>query len=393
MKFAIGMFMFLLVVQAAHGVVLRGESREQITSPKDDRAKKIGLLEAWNNSRPNHRSYCSASNVSKRYLITAAHCVVDIATGKVFDNVVYYPRHVHEKTRSPSRIFIKKGYLLKQYLNENKKLVFDGNASLSAITKPMIENDIALLEAFSDAHQKHAGERYGWFGFQSVPDSVYSQDILDVSMRSYPGDKEQGTLWYEDCYLMHNQGNIGKISCDVWRGASGAAITMKKSDWKYAKVIAIASAENGKDKVNQVTLLTRPFAEDILAIISRNANAGELFETAYFNTKRFYYFYVQNRCDKEIKVATRIQKPDGNWATYENYNIKKDQRTQSLPGSKNAIYYYFAQSQNGSDWWGDEVNGAKKVAFGENRWFYKKELPKDVGNVRWGDYYRQVTCD
>lgn len=36
----------------ASAVILRGESREQITDPVDEKAKKVRLLEMWNNKEP-----------------------------------------------------------------------------------------------------------------------------------------------------------------------------------------------------------------------------------------------------------------------------------------------------------------------------------------------------
>lgn len=380
----------------ALGVVLRGESRIQIHNPKDYRASKVGFLEVWNNDSPKKKAYCSAANLSHGYVITAAHCVIDITRAKKYDNIVYYPRHVDFMTRSPSRVFIQTAYVPKDYIKGNMRQSFDGNASLSSITNDMIKNDIAILYAYSDRMQEKIGSLYGYYGYSPVPNSYYSgHEFFNISLSSYPGDKDTGTLWYEECLLTLDSRYAGKISCDTFPGSSGAAVVSSKT----SKIIAIMSAEDQIKRVNKVAVITDEIANAIGQVINGNYQ-NSLFKRLNINTEKFYYFHVQNKCKKPIRVALRMQKTDNNWITLEMTNIGQNQKNISSFSSNNAIYYYYAETherKRGSSEplksWYDAIDGVVKTAFGRDRHFYRKETSPGKNNaIRWGDWYRVVDC-
>lgn len=388
MRVVLALFLFAYSATAS-AVILRGDSRTQILDPKDSRAKKVGFLVAWNNDEPNKKSGCSASNISSKHIITAAHCVVNIKTAKQYDNIVYYPRHVSQSTRSPSRVFIKKAYVHSEYLEENKRLVKNSSAKSNLSPHSMVKNNIAVLEAFSDYSQKYVGTMYGWFGLASAEDYLNNSNIIDVSLRSYPGDKDYGTLWYEECFMKKDSG-YAIVSCDTDPGSSGAAVTVMGE--KYWQIIGVYSASDSNKKTNNIALISPKIKTALSAIFNDNTNNNSVFTKLKINTEPFYNFYVENLCHKEIKVALRLQETDNSWGTYESYNIGKNQRSLPSPDSNNAIYYYYAITHDGTEWWGDEVDGITKYAFGLKRPFFRKEVP-DSNPIRWGDYYRRVSCD
>ncbi|MDD0852125.1 trypsin-like serine protease [Halobacteriovorax sp. GB3] len=386
----LGLLVFLIMSNSASAIIIRGESRTQVHDPKDARAKKVGLLKMWNNN-DSQFSTCTASIISKKHIVTAAHCIINHKTGKRYDNAVYFPRHIDASTRSPSRIFIQEGHVLKTYTKELRKMLFNPNTTLRNINDTMIQNDIAILRAYSDFEQDDVGALYGWYGTKSAPDSLKNEELLDISISSYPGDKKDGTLWHENCYLKGFYNNVGLTNCDVYPGASGSAITIKPEGKKYRQVIGVLSAESKTE--NKVALFTEEITNEILNIIRGEEHRNILFEKVNFKTKKSFHIYVQNKCHEDIKVAIRIQKEDETWATYERYNISKDERSTEIASSVNSIYYYYAKSQSSSMWWGDNVDGVRKKAFGEYRDFYRKQISRSNENVRWGDHYRQVSCD
>jgi len=386
----VGLLLFLLAYSiTSNAVVLQGDSRQQVLSPTDPKAEKVGLLVVWNNDELSKKSGCSAANISSKYIITAAHCVIDPKTAKQYDNIVYYPKHVSQLTRSPSRVFIKKAYVHSDYLEANKKQISDSNAGSNAYTTSMVENNIAILEAFSDYSQKHVGTMYGWFDIAAVDNYLNNSNIVDVFLRSYPGEKDYGTLWYEAC-LMKKDSDFTIVSCDTDPGTSGAAVTvMGEKDWQ---IIGVYSASDTIRITNNVALITPKIRLALKAIFNGTNENGSVFTKLNISTEPFYNFYIENKCYKDIKVALRLQKTDNSWETYESYQIRLNQRTLPAPDSNNTIYYYYATTHDGTQWWGDKENGITKYAFGEERPFYRKVVPKNRP-IRWGDYYRQVSCD
>lgn len=244
--------LLIVVSNPSLAVMIGSESRTKINSPTDKDAKRVGLLEMWDNNFGDNRSYCTASNISKRHIVTAAHCVINLKTGKKYDHIIYYPRHVDILTRSPSRIFIRKAFVLDKFLKEAE--LKNGKGLADNMTFSAIQNDIAVLEAFSDYEQKYVGTLYGWFGTKPAPPNT--QYIgAPISLKSYPGDKKIGTLWSENCKLRSDFSGFAITTCDTFKGASGSAIVWNSPDHKFGQVVGVYSADDEKTKRNAANQL------------------------------------------------------------------------------------------------------------------------------------------
>ncbi|MAF90232.1 MAG: hypothetical protein VX583_00645 [Bdellovibrionota bacterium] len=393
MKF-LGFLLIMLSLQPAKAWVINGDDRMRIVSPGHDEARKIGYLEGQIGQ---YSSGCIGTNISDKYIITSAHCVIDTDTGKLIKQLVYYPRYVGKKTRSPSRVFIKEGYVLKDYveaLGNGIPANLKGERNLPYRLK---KNNLALLRVFSDKSQKDVGQLYGWYGLGNVFDGFDLNRVYNVSLRSYPADKPLGSLLFEDfCYLMKDYGVIGKISCDTGPGAGGAAVIIKdRQNPRAGKVIGVYNTERYDEdqKVNNVVMITPELEKEIANIVTGKPEKNRLFQRVRFDTEQFHYFYVQNRCHKPINVAMRLQLTDNSWRTQEFYDIGYNERTEGTIESNNSIYYYFAKTLDGSMGWFDEVNGKQKKAFGRTEWFFRKEIFRENGQVLWGDHYTIAECE
>lgn len=384
--------LLFLFTANSNAVIIRGESREQLTNTEHKYAKKVGLIVAWNNNSTKYVS-CSASNIDPKYAITAAHCLIDIINAKPYDNIVYKPRYLGIGKVSPSKIFVTEIHVPIKYQKENQKLLFQPTVSLSAITPSMIANDIAVFKIFSDREQKYVGQAYGWYGLQTNKHLFEKENIKDIHISSYPSDKEKHTLWYEECFAIsdnryYNYSNVGKTNCDIKKGASGAGIV--DSELYLSGVISAESEETG---INNIALITEEMLKEIKNIKSGYFKNNKIFEKINVNTKKTFSFYVKNECNKTVDVAIRFNNSKNEkWEMYISENVKQNERTKELPTSRNIHYSFVARTDDKRSVWHDPNSTYFSNVFGKNRGFLKKKASIEKPYL-WGDWESSITCN
>lgn len=374
----------ILLTTKINAVVIENESRKQLLNVDNQYSRKVGQIEVWNNDNPEYRSYCTATNLNRRFIITSAHCIINELNNKPFDNVVYYPRRMNVEKRSPSRVYIKKGYLMKGYEDKSKELYELEDKKEGYITTEMVSEDLAILEAFSEMEGVYVGEQYGYYKHDYI--SLKNKEKLKINISSYPSDKDFGTLWNEICYLRNYYNNIGQVDCDLVKGASGSAIIYQN------KVIGIFSAENLEEKRNNVTLITKEMEKEINNIIIGEHHLNKMLKKVDFKTKSYNYFYFENKCNKPINGAIKIKELSGKWSTYLMNDIKPNTRSYSTIENLSDIYYYYAKTiDNKKEWSGKDtfeyINNTE-----EKKGFIKKEASNYKTGSSYGDWYIELRC-
>ncbi|USD68051.1 trypsin-like serine protease [Vibrio sp. SCSIO 43136] len=390
-------FLFLVLVpMLVSAGIIRGESREQVKDAWSFEvvngvhgARKVGYLTAWENSTPNTVHSCSATLIGKKHLLTAAHCVINIRDAKPFDNLEFHPRKVGKDDYSPTRVFVTSGYVLKDYLKKNKELIFTLTPTLSSIDLGMIRNDIAILEVKNPKSSKGTGDQLGTYGTwrQEFDLSLGSDDIFDMYLLSYPGDKPNATLWYEECYLRHEVYNVALTTCDTYPGASGASVLQYSPKYDNYYVTGVVSAQT--ETRNVVALFTPELRADFRAIMDGKAQPNGLFAPVKFKTKQFIHVGIHNKCKESVKVAIRYKNAEKEqWRTIGGY-LSKGEVLRS-DASNNTFWYYWATSSN-YNWNGD----SRQLTF-DGDTFDSRERQvkaKKENEQLWGDTVIDLTCN
>jgi len=374
----------ILITTKLNAVVINEDSREQILSIDNQYSRKVGQIEVWNNDNPEKGGVCTATNLNRRFIITSAHCIINEINNKPYDNIVYYPRRMNIDKREPSRVYIKTGYLMKGYEIKRKILNKKSDKVSRETNTEIIAEDLAILEAFSEMKGLYVGEEYGYYKHDSK--KLKEKEKLKVNISSYPGDKPFGTLWNENCYLTKYNANIGFVDCDLFQGASGSAILYQN------KVIGVFSAESLEYEKNHVTLITKEMEKEINNVIIGEHHLNRMLKKVNFKTQSFNYFYFENKCNKEINGAIRIQNLSGDWSTYLMKNVLSNQRSYSTIENLSKVYYYYARTNdNKKEWSGNDlfeyINNEE-----DKKGFIKVEAENHKTGNSYGDWYIELRC-
>jgi glutamyl endopeptidase len=103
------------------------------------------------------------------------------------------------------------------------------------------------------------GNEVGWFGFGVVPDNVLRDAVVNIS--GYPGDKPDGTQWYDSHPVASLGANKVHYDIDTMGGQSGAAVYRIENGQR----IGVAVHAYGGPSTNSGTRITTPVYHNLVA--------------------------------------------------------------------------------------------------------------------------------
>lgn len=130
---------------------------------------------------------CSGSLIKRGLVVTAAHCVTDFGTKKLFANFKFVPGYrqgqAPYRVWTASRVWVPTGY-------------FNGAAAQCAPTAPGVvcKDDVAVIELAPQANPTYPGTSTGWYGYRWNQWGITSAGLTQVTQLGYPVALDEGCL-------------------------------------------------------------------------------------------------------------------------------------------------------------------------------------------------------
>lgn len=130
---------------------------------------------------------CSGSLIKRGLVVTAAHCVTDYGTRKLFTNFKFIPGYrqgqAPYRVWAASRVWVPTGY-------------FTGAATQCAPTAPGVvcKDDVAVIELAPQTNPTYPGTSTGWYGYRWNQWGFTSAGLTQVTQLGYPVALDGGLL-------------------------------------------------------------------------------------------------------------------------------------------------------------------------------------------------------
>lgn len=180
----------------------------------------VGLLNLEN------RATCTGAMISADLVLTAAHCLYDIKTGKRID-----PRKVEFRAgwrdgKSIARRFGKSAVIHPKY----------GGADGEIISSKNIRYDVALLQLAAPIQTSHADPFETDRGVTSGS---------EVSVVSYGKGRNQAASRQRSCQVLEYRSGVVAMTCDVVPGSSGSPVFAMRAG--RPQIVSVVSAIGNLD--------------------------------------------------------------------------------------------------------------------------------------------------
>ncbi len=186
---------------------------------------------------------CSGTLIGPYTVITAGHCLYNPDEGGFPTRVVFRPGDNAPNIAPLGQFEFDQLLVLQGFVDNYNPKAYD---------TPAMEYDVALITLSEDA-----GNQFGWFGFQADVNEDFTAHLI-----SYPGDKEEETMWATTCPVraIDMAEKYAAHDCDMEPGSSGGSMYDDTADGPMIRELNVA--ESGD--INWSTRITPTYYQWIL---------------------------------------------------------------------------------------------------------------------------------
>ena len=332
-------------------------------------SKRSGFLSVkYNNVSKFLYNSCTATYISKDYLITSAHCVYNQKHGFI-RMAKFTPESMGENKQNWESKFIEEIYVMNDYIKieeakaKKRKIKIDDNQYPIGP-----EYDLAILKVNNSA-KSLSDKQTGWNSFYYLDEDpnrrIYNKNKWPVLMFSYPSDKPRESMWrQDDCFIDYGTEHAFFHNCYNAQGASGSALLSEHPDYspQYGKKRKLDESRNSTDRVfivavnsaimmngdNLATRLTKERVKVIKSILNGNSRYSweYMFTKVDLEFDALYEDTIINKCDNIIQVAVSFSNIDGKKENLGFFRLKPEEKLRGLIKTPASSYLIWASELN-----------------------------------------------
>lgn len=328
---------------------------------------------------------CTGTLIASNIVITSAHCVYNAEEGYPYEVVFIPGAHIDGRSKY-SREFVEKIYINSEYVDlEDTQDPYSNSAGY----------DFALLKLRNSGGRDISKKNtMGWYSYWYLKDKYLSKRA-DVRIASYPGDKNDGSLWkQDDCVMEPVTEYLYKHTCDTMPGSSGAALVGKHPYWSTPEKMGkdtefvYAIHHGGSNNRNFATRITPDRQKRIREIIAGDFSKTETMFTEVELLPRVYKsINIINDCHNDVQIGLSYEDQDFVWQNVGMYNLAPGEGL--IDFARTGTSHFFLRAL--------DIPRRKHISRrdGYSRNFHGSSFDMQKVSIDQGlkDYYHRITCD